>query len=166
MLIRFPSRVRFWNTISFLFTQLEFWEWLFFSVFFDTGVLASLRYLLICSDFNEERFRSVMLVIYMNNSLFHMQHWYNFWWERIHSTWPIYHFFIPFLEIKVLYRWITDSRVCMFGYCVTFSSSWRKIFSNHLAFYLITLLINCLYTVGYQTQTLKTSVWHCRNESY
>lgn len=53
----------------------------------------------------------------------------------------------------------------VFGYCLTTGKSDRKIFCNQLAFNLITFLINCFYTVGYQIQTLKTSVWHCRNES-
>lgn len=92
---------------------------------------------------------------------------FNFWWEsRAQSVWPIYPFSAPFFEIKLSYRWIAHSRVCVFGYCVTFGKSKRKIFCNQLAFNLITLLINCLYTIGYQTQTLKISVWHCWNESY
>lgn len=41
---------------------------------FDSGILASLGYLLIYSDVGEKRFRSVMPEICMSNSLFHLQH--------------------------------------------------------------------------------------------
>lgn len=73
---------------------------------FDTGTLASPGYLLICGDFSEKTFRSVVPEICMSNSLFHMQHHGLTFDGKVELTVSdlFIIFFVPVFEIKVSYR--------------------------------------------------------------